>query len=165
MRKIILMFALVVMMAVILSACGGKKDTNNDITSVNDGSMGDLRVETSSVNELPSFLNDHHENMQVLYRGVANHQELLEHIPCYCGCGDSVGHDHNLDCFIHDTNEDDGVTWDDHATRCQVCLDIAAESIVEFQEGNSVNEVRQLIEDKYEGKGYPEATDTPQFAS
>ncbi len=163
-----MMLVITILVAVlfVLSACGGKKEnTKNDVASINDGSMGDLRVETAGVDVLPEFLNNHHENMQILYKEVTNHTELLKHIPCYCGCGDSVGHDHNYHCFIYDNNENGAVVWDDHATRCQVCLDIAAESIAEFQSGQSIDEVRQLIEEKYEGQGYPEATDTPQFVS
>jgi len=151
---------------ILMTACsdqGNQSDTN--ITSVNDGSMGDLHVETENMDTLPHFLDNHHENMQILYRAVAQHQELLEHIPCYCGCGDSVGHEHNYHCFINENNADGSIVWDDHATRCQVCLDIAAEAIVEYNEGKSINEIRDMIDDKYKDEGYPDSTDTPRFAS
>src|SRR5699024_6825354 len=110
-----------------VSACSSSKEgETNDTDTINEESMGDLRQETASKDELPEFLANHDENMQVLYTAVAEHQELLEHMPCYCGCGESVGHGNNMNCFIHDVKDDGAIVWDDHATRCQVCLDIAA---------------------------------------
>src|SRR5690625_5594966 len=51
---------------ILMTACsdqGNQSDTN--ITSVNDGSMGDLHVETENIDTLPHFLDNHHENMEV----------------------------------------------------------------------------------------------------
>src|SRR5690625_6476014 len=79
---------------ILMTACsdqGNQSDTN--ITSVNDGSMGDLHVETENMDTLPHFLDNHHENMQIFYRAVVLHQELLVHILCFCCCGDSVGYE------------------------------------------------------------------------
>lgn len=160
------LFVFLIISLVVITGCGEQQDSFSDsVTSVNDGSMGDLRVETADKNTLPPFLVDHHENMQILYRAVAQHKELLEYIPCYCGCGESVGHGHNYHCFIHENNPDGTVIWDDHATRCQVCLDIAAEAIVEYEGGKSINDVRDMIDEKYGDQGYPDATDTSRFTS
>ena len=54
--------------------------------------QGDLREETASVEVLPSFLEDKPEDMQLIYSAAAQHKEVLEFIPCYCGCGTSAGH-------------------------------------------------------------------------
>ena len=170
MRKYFFMFT-VLLIALLIGACSNstedKIDENNqEVSSVNDGSMGDLREETSDKSTLPNFLNKHDDDMKLVYQIVADHQELLEHIPCYCGCNDSVGHGHNYHCFINENMDDGRIVWDDHATRCQVCLDIAVESVIEFENnGKSIDEVRDLIEKKYEGKGYPEATPTPRYTS
>src|SRR5690625_240302 len=164
MRKSLVAFFLIGM--VMISGCCEQQDTSeSEINSVNDGSMGDLRVETENKDTLPHFLDNHHENMQILYRAVAQHKELLEHIPCYCGCGDSVDHGHNYHCFVHENNTDGSIVWDDHAARCQVCLDIAAEAIVDYNEGKSINDIRDIIDEKYGDEGYPDPTDTPRFAS
>lgn len=161
---------LLIFMLILVSACSsgeqeGKQDEiNSDLTPVYDG-MGDIHEETSSKETLPQFLDNHAEEMQIIYRAVAEHQELLEHIPCYCGCGESVNHSHNYHCFIYENKNDGSVVWDDHATRCQICLDIAAESIIEYNDGKTIDEVRMFIEEKYEGQGFPEPTDTPNIIS
>jgi len=123
---------------------------------------GDIQEETSSITELPHFLDDKDEHMQTLYLAAAQHQELLEHIPCYCGCGESAGHESNLHCFIGDST-DQAVTWDDHSTRCGLCLETAAESIILQNDGKTVQEIRSYIDEKY-GEGFPDPTPTPKVS-
>lgn len=142
---------------------GIEDELNKDISPVYDG-MGDIQEETENKETLPQFLQNHDEQMKVIYRAVAEHQQLLEHVPCYCGCGDSVEHAHNYHCFIHENKDDGSIVWDDHATRCQICLDIAAEAIIKYNDGNTIDEVRTMIEEKYEGKGFPAPTNTPKLS-
>ena len=51
------------------------------------------------------------------YKFATEHPELLEQIPCYCGCGGHSGHRFLRDCYLHD----DG-TYDNHASFCDVCV-------------------------------------------
>lgn len=122
----------------------------------------DIREETSSIEILPEFLTGKQEVLQQTYALVAKHQDLLENIPCYCGCGDSVGHKDNYDCFIHKNNSDGSVIWDDHGTKCNVCVEIAVESIIDYNNGKSVQEIRQMIDSKYE-EGFAKPTPTPKL--
>ncbi|MGP4076719.1 PCYCGC motif-containing (lipo)protein [Halobacillus sp. K22] len=122
---------------------------------------GDIRETTKNQDELPAFLDNKQENMQMLYTAAAKNKELLEQMPCYCGCGESVGHRNNYDCFIHEDKAEGSVTWDDHATKCGVCLEIAAKAIVDYEEGKSIKEIRESIDQTYE-KNYAEPTPTPE---
>ncbi|WP_082235671.1 PCYCGC motif-containing (lipo)protein [Halobacillus massiliensis] len=124
-------------------------------------SAADIREETSGYDVLPAFLEEKSEDMQNIYTAAAAHKDLLEQIPCYCGCGESVGHRDNYDCFIHENKEDGSLVWDDHGTKCGVCLEIAAQSIVDFQDGKSVKDIREDIDSKYK-EGYAEPTPTPE---
>lgn len=121
--------------------------------------MGDIREETASIEVLPSFLEDKSEEMVTIYQAAAMHQDLLETIPCYCGCADSVGHRDSYDCFVHDT-KGEKIVWDDHGTKCGVCLDIAATAVLEFSQGKSPSEIRSLIDETYK-EGYSNPTPTP----
>lgn len=120
--------------------------------------VADIREKTQNSNDLPSFLNKQPEDMKRLYSEVAKHRALLENIPCFCGCGTTAGHKNNYDCFIYENKDDGAVVWDDHATRCGVCLKIADEAIKQYDSGASIKEIRAMIDKKYE-KGY--ATPTP----
>jgi Protein of unknown function with PCYCGC motif len=124
---------------------------------------GDLREETEGVSSLPSFLDNKSDELKKIYASAANHQELLENIPCYCGCGEAANHKNNYDCFIYENKDNGAVVWDDHATRCGVCLEIAAESMLLYNEGKTIKEIRDYIDHKYR-EGYAKPTPTPKVS-
>ncbi len=71
------------------------------------------------------------------YKYATEHPEVLEQIPCYCGCGEhgsivSEGKPHKFvrDCFITD-----GGVYDDHASFCDVCVGIASKAQSYFPTG------------------------------
>ncbi|AJY75483.1 PCYCGC motif-containing (lipo)protein [Paenibacillus beijingensis] len=148
----------VIAAALFLTACGSKKQEG--ITHAHNG---DLQVITASASILPSFLEGQSEDIRLVYEAAGKAKELLQWIPCYCGCGESAGHKSNLNCFIHKVNEDGSVVWDDHGTRCGVCLQIAAASIKMKAEGKSEKEIRAHIDDAYK-EGYAAPTNTPMPA-
>ena len=147
----------------ILSACTGQ-DANpakEQDSEQQEYALGDIREETQGADELPNFLNEKPVEMHLIYASAATHQELLESIPCYCGCADSVGHKDNYDCFVNENKENGAVVWDDHGTKCGICLDIAAQSIQEYKNGKDIKEIRTTIDEQYK-EGYPEPTPTPE---
>lgn len=159
---ILLIFVLV------LSACGNKAHKEDDHSDVAVGHEkhlpnGDLQEVTSSASELPKFLADKPEDMQLVYQIAANADDVLAYMPCYCGCGESAGHKSNLNCFVDEIREDGSVVWDDHGTRCLVCLEIAVKSVQLKQEGKSLKEIRNFIDETY-NEGYAKPTDTPMPA-
>lgn len=124
---------------------------------------GDLQEVTASAEELPSFLDDKPEDMRLVYQVAGSATDILEWMPCYCGCGESAGHQNNMNCFVSEVREDGSIVWDDHGTRCLVCLEIAVESVKMAQEGKSLKEIRDIIDETY-NKGYAEPTPTPMPA-
>lgn len=142
----------------IVSACG-KEETNNHEEHAAHSESGDLREQTASVDVLPKFLDSQSEDMRLVYQAAGKAADILQWIPCYCGCGESVGHKSNKNCFIYEIKEDGSVIWDDHGTRCGVCLKIAAQTVQMKQEGKTDLEIRQFIDDTYKS-GYAKPTDT-----
>lgn len=121
---------------------------------------GDLREVTASKDKLPEFLNSQSKEIQMVYALAAQVSDELEYVPCYCGCGESAGHKSNLNCFINEIRDDGSVEWDDHGTRCGVCLDIAVETAKLKSEGTSLTDIRSTIDEKYK-TGYAKPTPTP----
>lgn len=140
----------------ILSACG-----NNESASHHSHRMpnGDTQ-ETTNAENLPVFLENQRKEIKTVYQLAAQNMELLQWIPCYCGCADSAGHKSNLNCFIAQTKEDGSIVWDDHGTRCGVCLEIAAQSVQMKEQGKTTKEIREHIDSLYE-RGYAIPTPTP----
>ncbi|SIT88832.1 PCYCGC motif-containing (lipo)protein [Edaphobacillus lindanitolerans] len=124
---------------------------------------GDLQEATASADELPSFLDDKPEDMRLIYQAAGAATDILQWMPCYCGCGDSAGHKSNLNCFISEVKEDGSVVWDDHGTRCLTCLEIAVDSVKMAKDGKSLKEIRETIDETYK-EGFAEPTPTPMPA-
>lgn len=148
--------------SLLLSACSSVgKSQNEHQNHTEQTSNGDIREETSGKLQKPKFLADKPEDMQTIYLAVAQHQDLLENIPCYCGCGESANHKNNYDCFINENKQSGAVVWDEHGTKCGVCLEIAVEAMNDFNQGKTVKEIRQIIDHKYK-EGYAKPTPTPE---
>ena len=46
-----------------------------------------------------SFASNQNPEVYNAYRAAKDVPEVLEHMPCYCGCFASSGHRNNLDCY------------------------------------------------------------------
>jgi Protein of unknown function with PCYCGC motif len=121
---------------------------------------GDIQEVTTSTDILPSFLNGKDPRIILAYQTAAKNNDLLQWIPCYCGCGDEAGHINNGNCFINEVKEDGSVVWDDHGTRCGTCMEIAVVSSKLKEEGKTDKEIRDIIDNHYKAD-YAPPTPTP----
>lgn len=94
--------------ALLFSGPGPSPKTSVEITPWGD------RVETVAAGELPSFAKQASVKVQEIYRYAAAHPEVLQYIPCTCGCRNS-GHRHNGDCYVKERHEDGRITFTSHA--------------------------------------------------
>lgn len=94
--------------ALLFSGPGGSQESSARITSSGD------RLETIAAGELPSFAKQASVKVQEAYRYAAGHPEVLQYIPCYCGCG-NIGHRHNGNCYVQERHADGRITFTSHA--------------------------------------------------
>lgn len=156
----------VIISLLLLTACSSKSEEGHEHLAVGDHKQlpnGDLQEVTASASELPNFLRNQSEDLQLVYEVAAQAEGVLAWMPCYCGCGESAGHGNNFNCFVKEIREDGAVVWDDHGTRCLACVETAITSIQLKQEGKSLKEIRDVIDEQYK-EGYAEPTDTPMPA-
>lgn len=71
------------------------------------------RYETVRPGQLPSFAKENPE-VEEAYRYAAANPEVLQYVPCFCGCG-NIGHRHNGDCYVQERYEDGRITFTSHA--------------------------------------------------
>jgi hypothetical protein len=96
-----------------------------------------------------------------VYEFAARHPEVLQYVPCYCGC-ERVGHGGNHDCFVKTRAANGTVTeWDTHGIGCAICLDVARDAMTLFNSGAQVAQIRTAIDRKY-ASHFPSATPTPR---
>lgn len=79
------------------------------------------------VDKLPDYVYTNAMTLRA-YKFATEHPEILEQMPCYCGCGEhgsvaSEGKPHRFlrDCFINDNG-----VYDNHASFCDICVGINA---------------------------------------
>ena len=94
--------------ALFLSGDGGSSGVSPQITFSGD------RFETVSAGELPAFAKGAGLKTQETYRYAAAHPDVLQYIPCFCGCRNS-GHRHNGNCYVQERYDDGRITFTSHA--------------------------------------------------
>ena len=72
------------------------------------------------------------------YQAARDVPEVLEQLPCYCGCMQHFGHKNNLFCFK-----------DEHGSECSVCEGIAIDARKMHKEGLSIDQIKENIRQKY----------------
>ena len=100
--------------------------------------------------------------VKATYDFAAQHPEVLQYIPCFCGCGEEAGHKSNESCFIARRDKQGNVLeWDTHGFGCTICVDVARESMQMYSSGASVQSIRAAIDKKYAPTHPGTATKTP----
>lgn len=94
------------------------------------------------------------------YSYAARNQEVLEHVPCYCGCV-REGHRSNLNCFVNGFRPNGTPIWTDHSFSCEMCVHIAREAMLMSSQGISVQRIREEIDRRYRVLGDPTNTPLP----
>jgi hypothetical protein len=84
----------------------------------------------------PTLFND--EKTRAAYQTAKDIPEVLEQLPCFCGCMTSFGHKNNLFCFK-----------DQHGSGCEICQDIALDARKMHDEGMSIAKIQENIRAKY----------------
>ena len=101
------------------------------------------------------------ELVRAAYEFAARHPEVLNYIPCFCGC-ERLGHRGNTDCFVGSRDKDGRVTeWETHALGCEICLDVALESMQMHNAGASTSAIRAAIDKKFADRGQTMGTPMP----
>jgi len=94
------------------------------------------------------------------YEYAASNQQILQFVPCYCGCG-SIGHEDNLSCFVAQFAQDGWLVLDPHATACNTCVGIALEAMSLEKQGVTVKDIRRSIDEKWSKVGPGTSTRMP----
>jgi Protein of unknown function with PCYCGC motif len=93
--------------------------------------------------------------VQQVYEFAARHPEVLQYMPCYCGC-QRIGHTANHSCFVKSRAADGRVTeWDSHGIGCAVCLEVGRDAMTLFISGAKPFAIREAIDKKYGPSSMP----------
>lgn len=130
------LFALAIFVAVIGAGC----------TPARSGAGAGLQM--APLAEMPAEVQQAPQNVRQAYQFALANPEVLQQIPCYCGCG-SVGHTSNYDCYVKEAGPSGEVELDQHALGCSICVDITQDTMRLMQEGKALAEIRSTIDQTY----------------
>lgn len=84
----------------------------------------------------PTIFND--PKARAAYQVAKDIPDVLEQLPCFCGCMSSFGHKNNLFCFK-----------DQHGAGCEICEDIALDAKKMHDQGMPITQIQENIKAKY----------------
>jgi uncharacterized protein with PCYCGC motif len=135
-------FLLVTMLSlavlVVLPACSAKEQS--------------VQLNMMSMDKLPAEVQSAPVTVQQAYQFAAANPDVMEHIPCYCGCG-NIGHTSNYSCYISAIDEQGALTFDSHALGCSICVDITQDTMRLLRQGKSTSQIRAQIDTTYSQYG------------
>ena len=86
--------------------------------------------------------------VQQAYQFAAANPDVMQQVPCYCGCGD-IGHTSNYACYVGGKNADNTLLFDTHALGCSICVDITLDTMRLLKEGKSIPVIKAYIDQTY----------------
>jgi len=100
------------------------------------------------------------QEIRAAYAFAARRPDILEYVPCYCGC-EREGHRSNEDCYLRGRTTAGVPQWSPHSETCAICLGVTRDVMALRAEGKSLAEIRHAIEARYVPR-FGHGTPTPR---
>lgn len=115
---------------------------------VSTDSITEKTLSMASINVMPAEVKAAPLSVQDAYRFAIANPQVLQEVPCYCGCG-SMGHTSNYACYVQDVDDQGEVVFDTHALGCSICVDITLDTMRHLKDGKTTAEIKMLIDQTY----------------
>ncbi len=115
---------------------------------VSTDSITEKTLSMASINGMPAEVKAAPLSVQEAYRFAIANPQVLQEVPCYCGCG-SMGHTSNYACYVQDVDDQGEVVFDTHALGCSICVDITLDTMRHLKDGKTTAEIKMLIDQTY----------------
>ena len=87
------------LLLLLLAACGGDREASRDLAPGRPAGSEWITIEGV---EFPAAFAEAPPGIVESYAFAARHPEVLQHMPCYCGCErETPPHRSNYDCFVN----------------------------------------------------------------
>jgi len=147
------LFALLLVSGPAFAACTGAHATTPDAGSAAalPTMHGDMPMDGASVawTGRPAYVRAN-ATTEAAYAFAIQHPQIVGWMPCYCGC-EAMGHGSNLDCYFKHGQPGDKPVFEEHASFCEICVDITLKAKQLNAEGKSLREIRQVIDQTFGG--------------
>lgn len=138
-RKFLFLLVILALTATAVSACS---TSNSD----------DAHLAMMPLDQMPMDVQSAPVAVQEAYQFNTANPDIMQDIPCYCGCGD-IGHTSNYDCYVADVDASGKITFDNHALGCSICVDITQDMMRMLRDGKTPQDARAYIDATYSKYG------------
>jgi hypothetical protein len=138
-NKFIFLLIVLALVSTAISAC-----------STTSSSKVDLAM--ASMDQMPMDVQSAPVAVQEAYQFNVANPDIMQNIPCYCGCGD-IGHTSNYDCYVSSVDASGKITFDNHALGCSICVDITQDVMRMLRDGKTPQDARVYIDNTYSKYG------------
>jgi hypothetical protein len=138
-RRLLFLIVLVALTSATVSACSTP-------------SSDEVHLAMTSMDQMPMEVQSAPVTVQTAYQFNAANPDIMQDIPCYCGCG-NIGHTSNYDCYVSDVDANGSIAIDNHALGCSICVDITQDVMRMLRDGKSPQDARTYIDATYSQYG------------
>src|SRR5512134_285533 len=131
----------------ILSLVGGLM-TGCGTTAASTTTSADHDLKMAPMSEMPAEVQSAPVVTQQAYQFAVANPDIVQHIPCYCGCG-AMGHTSNYSCYVESVDAAGEVKFDGHALGCSICVDITQDAMRLTKEGKSPQDIKTYVDRTY----------------
>jgi hypothetical protein len=110
-RRMMLFIFVLSLAGVLLTGCG------TNVAAATPSSEDHLKMAPMSM--MPEEVQSAPRVTQQAYQFAVANPDIVQHIPCYCGCG-AMGHTSNYACYVRVSMRRQG-QFDGHALGCSIC--------------------------------------------
>ena len=122
------------------------------ISACSTSSSIEVHLAMSPLDQMPMDVQSAPVAVQEAYQFNTANPDIMQDIPCYCGCGD-IGHTSNYDCYVSNVDPSGKTTFDNHALGCSICVDITQDVMRMLRDGKSPQDARAYIDATYSKYG------------
>lgn len=109
--------------------------------------ISETKLKMAPMSEMPADVQSAPDIVRESYQFAVANPELLQGLPCYCGCG-PMGHTSNFSCYVK-SGDGEEIVFDTHALGCGICVDITQDAMQMTREGKTLAEIRTAIDADY----------------
>lgn len=122
------------------------------VSACSTASSNEVHLVMTPLDQMPMDVQSAPVAVQEAYQFNTSNPDIMQDIPCYCGCGD-IGHTSNYECYVADVDASGKITFDNHALGCSICVDISQDVMRMLRDGKTPQDARTYIDATYSNYG------------
>lgn len=128
----------------LLTGCGATAASTTTATG--------RELEMAPMSQMPDDVKSAPAVTQQAYQFAVANPDIIQHIPCYCGCG-NMGHTSNYSCYVESVDAAGNIKFDGHAIGCSICVDITQDAMRLTKDGKSPQDIKAYVDKTYSQYG------------